>query len=141
MSMPAAQSTSRRPDPFDDVELWVTADLVHLPVIRALATDLARRVGFGADEVADLRVAVDEVCSALMVRAAPGSMLTCLFRVLDEEVRMSAQVASEGSAGRPDHSLGRDVLGLLVDGCATATTRHPNGGFVISTDIVKRSLG
>lgn len=140
VSMHSELPTSGGPDPFDDIELCLEADLGYLPVLRAVATDLARHVGFGADELADFRVAVDEVCSTLIAGARPATVLTCLFRVLDNEVRMSAQVAAEVPANGSHHSFGRQLLSLLVDGCATNAVPAPSGGFVISTDIVKRSM-
>jgi serine/threonine-protein kinase RsbW len=41
----------------------------YLPYIRAIVTDLARKVGFPEDEVAKIEMAVDEACSNVVEHA------------------------------------------------------------------------
>ncbi len=56
------------------VELRVAAEFEQLPVVRAVAETLAVLGDFTLDDVADIKLAVDEVCSELIAlrREAPN---------------------------------------------------------------------
>ncbi len=122
------------PTPFDDIALMLDADLGHLPVIRALAADLGRHVGFGAEDVADFRVAVDEACSFLIVHAQAGAMLSCLFRVLDAEVRVTDEAGSDDA---PEADTGSQLLRLLADCAMTTSATEPDGRSRLIIDLIK----
>ena len=47
----------------------IPADLSQLFVLRSLAATLALREDFDLDQVEDVKLAVDEMCSALVLRA------------------------------------------------------------------------
>lgn len=97
------------------VEIRVAASLTQLPILRGLAETLVLLSDFTLDEVADVRLAVDEVCSTLIAIAAPDSALTCEFVVGDTEllVRVDGVAAAEGM---PDQrSFGWHVLRTLSD--------------------------
>lgn len=49
-----------------DLRLQVPADVGHLRTVRLVAADAADRAGFDCDETDDLRIAVDEVCHAVL---------------------------------------------------------------------------
>ena len=61
------------------VEVRVHADPALIPSVRAVAADLAARADFDLDAVSDLRMAVDEACSALVPLAREGGQLRCGF--------------------------------------------------------------
>ncbi|MFC9895848.1 anti-sigma factor [Nocardia sp. NPDC127579] len=97
------------------VEIRVAAAVTQLPIVRGLAETLVLLSEFTLDEVADIRLAVDEVCSTLIAIAAPGSSLHCWFSIGDTEllVRVSGLAAAEGL---PDQrSFGWHVLRTLTD--------------------------
>lgn len=97
------------------VEIRVAASVTQLPIVRGLAETLVLLSEFTLDEVADIRLAVDEVCSTLIAVAAPGSNLDCWFSIGDREllVRVTGLASSEGL---PDqHSFGWHVLRTLTD--------------------------
>ncbi|MGW5451333.1 anti-sigma factor [Nocardia sp. NPDC003979] len=99
----------------DPVQIRVAASVTQLPILRGLAETLVLLSDFTLDEVADVRLAVDEVCSTLIAIAAPGSQLTCEFVVGDTElvVRVEGVAATEGL---PDQrSFGWHVLRTLSD--------------------------
>ncbi|MCA2208532.1 MULTISPECIES: anti-sigma factor [Nocardia] len=99
----------------DPVQIRVAASVTQLPILRGLAETLVLLSDFTLDEVADVRLAVDEVCSTLIAIAAPGSQLTCEFVVGDTElvVRVEGVAAAEGL---PDQrSFGWHVLRTLSD--------------------------
>jgi hypothetical protein len=49
-----------------DLRLQVPATVDHLRTVRLVAADAAERAGFDCDETDDLRIAVDELCHAVM---------------------------------------------------------------------------
>jgi serine/threonine-protein kinase RsbW len=66
----------------DAVELRVPADPAYLAVVRTATAGLASRLNLTLDEIEDLRIAVDEACSLLLVgRAHPGRTLDASFTV------------------------------------------------------------
>ncbi len=62
------------------IEIRLPADRSQLFLIRSLVTTIALRQDFDLDEVEDIKLAVDELCSALMTRAWPGAQLELLLR-------------------------------------------------------------
>lgn len=97
------------------VEIRVAASVTQLPIVRGLAETLVLLSDFTMDEVADIRLAVDEVCSTLIARAAAESSLHCEFTVGEHEliVRVDGVTAQ---AGLPDkHDFGWHVLRTLTD--------------------------
>jgi serine/threonine-protein kinase RsbW len=51
------------------LEINTPPQAFYLPYIRTLVTDLARKVGFPADEVSKIEMAVDEACSNVLEHA------------------------------------------------------------------------
>jgi anti-sigma regulatory factor (Ser/Thr protein kinase) len=49
-----------------ELRLQVPATADHLRTVRLVAADAAERAGFDCDETDDLRIAVDELCHAVM---------------------------------------------------------------------------
>ena len=97
------------------VEIRVAALLTQLPIVRGLAETLVLLSDFTLDEVADVRLAVDEVCSTLIAIAAPNSLLSCEFLVGDTELRVRVDGVA-GAQGMPDQrSFGWHVLRTLSD--------------------------
>lgn len=97
------------------VEIGVAATVSQLPIVRGLAETLVLLSDFTLDEVADIRLAVDEACSTLIAVAAPGSTLQCWFTVGDKDllVRVAGVAATEGL---PDQrSFGWHVLRTLTN--------------------------
>ncbi|WP_228001360.1 ATP-binding protein [Nocardia australiensis] len=97
------------------VEIRVAASVTQLPIVRGLAETLVLLSDFTLDEVADIRLAVDEVCSTLIAIAARGTSLHCRFTVGDTAllVRVSGIAETEGL---PDQrSFGWHVLRTLTD--------------------------
>ncbi len=105
------------------VEIGVAATVSQLPIVRGLAETLVLLSDFTLDEVADIRLAVDEACSTLIAIATPGSTLRCRFTVGDDDllVHVTGIAATEGL---PDQrSFGWHVLRTLTD--EVTTTQEP----------------
>lgn len=103
-------------------ELRVMAEFDQLPVVRAVAETLAILGDFNLDEVADIKLALDEICSQLMTGAAEGTYLRCVFIVGGAELHaaVTAQVV-DGYEFRRD-GFSWHVLEAVVDGI---TVRGP----------------
>ncbi|WP_067545311.1 anti-sigma factor [Nocardia crassostreae] len=97
------------------VEIGVAASVSQLPIVRGLAETLVLLSDFTLDEVADIRLAVDEAASTLIALAAPNTTLQCVFTVGEKDltVRVGGIAAA---AGLPDQrSFGWHVLRTLSD--------------------------
>ncbi|MGH3625428.1 MAG: ATP-binding protein [Sciscionella sp.] len=121
----------------DAIEVRAAAAPRHLSSVRAVAADLAMREDFDLDEVADLRLAVDEACSILVQLAVPASTLVCRFTAGSGEVRVQASVTSaDGHAPAPTTFSWR-VLDTLADSARSEV--HPDGAsYLVRIELVKR---
>jgi serine/threonine-protein kinase RsbW len=106
------------------IELQTPASTVVIPVIRAVAADLAARADFDLDSIDDLRIAVDDACAMLIRIAAQSATLRCQFTVSPERIEAVVDVDVEDGADRlPTGSFGWLVLECLaeeVKACAVA---------------------
>jgi serine/threonine-protein kinase RsbW len=98
------------------IELVLPAVTRLVRVARLVASGVATTAGFDVDEVEDLRIAVDEVCTAL-VEGGDGSPLLLGFDLGDAEVTVVGSTkASGGVAFEPDRlALSRQILAVVVD--------------------------
>lgn len=98
-----------------EVLLTVPAMPEFLRVARVTASGLASRLGFSIDEVDDLRLALDELCFAVIGKGGEDSELRLRY-VLD-----SGSLTIEGVTVRQDDDplalgeLSRQILTALVD--------------------------
>lgn len=113
----------------------VGATAAHLAPLRVVAGELATRADFDLDSVADLRMAVDEAAAELVGIAAPGSMLTSIFLVDEEEMEVTLSVPSAPGSALRYGSFGWRVLSALVDGVRVL---HDEEGEAPVTGIVLR---
>ena len=68
------------------VEFRVPARLESLAVVRTLVSALGTMEDLDLDAVADLRLALDEACTALIRCAVPNSLLTIVVRPREEDL-------------------------------------------------------
>ncbi|NUS42668.1 MAG: anti-sigma factor [Mycobacteriaceae bacterium] len=105
------------------VDVSVAAELAQLPMLRALAETVALLTDFTLDEVSDVRLAVDEVASILMMEALPGAVLRCELTASDTGLLVRVSTTAAG-VGLPDNnSFGWHVLRTLTD--SVVATQHP----------------
>jgi serine/threonine-protein kinase RsbW len=114
------------------IELHTPAGPVVLPVIRAVAADLAARADFEVDSIDDLRMAVDDACAMLIDIAAQGATLSCRFTVRPERIEAVAEVdVEDGVKSLTTGSLRWRVLKCLaeeVKACALPASLVRVGG-------------
>ena len=133
-----SSSTESVPDdsPFD-VEVRVGATPQHLPAVRAVAADIAMRADFDLDAIADLKLAVDEACSTLVMHAAPGTQLSCAFRSTADEIQVRAVVPSADGNPPPRNTFSWRVLSTLADFVA-ASVSQDGTPITVRIDLVKK---
>jgi serine/threonine-protein kinase RsbW len=137
-----AEPTFDHPEPDgDDVEIKVGADPAQLPVVRAVASVVAMRQDYDLDAIADLKMAVDEACSMLVLKAVKGTNLTCLFRPTPAYIRVVATALSETDDWPDTGSFGWHVLSTLADDVHASVTpaAADPGGFLLRVELVKRN--
>ena len=79
------------------------------------AGTIAAQADFDLDTIADIRLAVDEAASYLVVRAVPGSQLWCMFRNTGNVLAIAVSAATTGEDQSLRQSFGWHVLNTLTD--------------------------
>lgn len=112
----------------DAIELRLGADLAHLPIIRSVVGNVATRMDFDLDTIADLRLAVDEACTVLIRAGHPNGMLVCWFSVADEVLRCQAAVPTTLAEPPSAGTFGWHVLNTLTDSARSWIETESLGG-------------
>ena len=101
------------------VQVRVDADLSQIVMLRALAETVALIAGFDVDEVADLRVALDESATCLVLGAVPGSLLRCEVLADDFRITVTVRGVCVDSAPMDPTGFGWHVLHSITDHLGT----------------------
>ena len=111
----------------DEVRLAVPATPEFLRLARVTATGLASRLGFTFDEVEDLRLAIDELCYALIGSKGRVGFVELRYVVLGEALEVEGVGNFEETVGDITLSeLSERILTALVDEHDLAPTDgHP----------------
>lgn len=97
------------------VEIKVPARLENLATLRAVVAAIATLEDLDLDSVSDLRLAVDEACTALIRSSLEGADLVLVVDSRDDALHINASTTSgTGSAIAPG-SFGWHVMSSLVD--------------------------
>lgn len=97
------------------IEVRVPAEVDRLVMLRAVAETVLLTADFTLDVVTDVRVALDEVATALILDATPGAELACEFRYDSGEVRVRVATVTETDAALTEQSVGWHLLDALTD--------------------------
>ncbi|CRZ15675.1 ATP-binding protein [Mycolicibacterium neworleansense] len=121
------------------VEIRVAARLENLAVVRTLVAAVAAFEDLDFDVVADLRLAVDEACTALIRAAVPDSGLHLTVDPGDESVVITASATCTGAAVVEPGSFSWHVLSSLTDAVTTFTDGDgPDAGQVFGITLTTR---
>ena len=125
------------------VELKVPAELDQLLVVRGVAEALAVLEDFNLDEVADITLAVDEVCAQLAVGASKGADLRCIFTLNDTELSAAVSVLVAEGFELPRDGFGWHVLETVADSLSVEEPAHrsTDADREITVRITKRRSG
>ncbi|QII05812.1 ATP-binding protein [Rhodococcoides fascians A25f] len=122
------------------VELRVRAEADQLPVVRAVAETLVVLSDFTLDDIADVKLVVDEVCSQLIKGSVADSELSCLFSVSDSGIRIVVTSTLAATSVPKKDSFGWHVLQTLTDSIELrADDAHDSDAVrTVAIDVVKR---
>lgn len=101
--------------PTTPVEVKVIAEFGQLPVLRAVAETVAVLADFTLDDVSDIKLAVDEVCSQLIKDAVGGAGLVCTFSVSAPTLEVVARADTVTDTVPDERGFGWHVLRTLTD--------------------------
>lgn len=101
------------------VELRVAPRLESLAVVRMVVGAIATFEDLNVDTVADLRLAIDELCTQLIRSAAPDATLRVVIDPRDDDVTIQASAAGNGAEELTPGSFSWHVLTSLVDDVQT----------------------
>ncbi|HEX4224494.1 MAG TPA: anti-sigma factor [Pseudonocardiaceae bacterium] len=135
MSQPQTGQAEHKQGDLVDVELRLIADLGQLFVVRALAATIAIRQDFALDAVEDVKLAVDEICSTLVPRAAEGEQLSCRFTASDGRISVTASVVSDRAAPVDQETFGWRVLTTLTEQASSSVTPRDEGGYQVVIEV------
>ncbi|MGH3517976.1 MAG: ATP-binding protein [Haloechinothrix sp.] len=123
----------------DDIELRLGATLVHLPIVRSVAVNIAMRADFDLDAISDLEMAVDESCSSLITRAVENSILVARFTLRADEIVFTASVTSHDATAPSTTTFGWRVLTTLADAAVSWVEPDAGGRFhLVHIELSKR---
>jgi anti-sigma regulatory factor (Ser/Thr protein kinase) len=101
------------------IELRVAARLENLAVLRTLVGAVGTFEDLDFDAVADLRLAVDEVCTRLIRSAAPDATLSIVVDPRDDELVVEASATCKSYDVVTPGSFSWHVLTSLADDVQT----------------------
>ena len=100
----------------EEVKLTMPAVPQLLRVARLTAAGLAGRLGFNFDEIEDVKIAVDELCFALVGTKGRDGDLTLTYRLLPDALEIEGTGTFAGEGGHPVPSeLSAQILAAVVD--------------------------
>ena len=101
----------------DEVRLTVPATPEFLRLARVTATGLASRLGFTYDEVEDLRLAIDELCFALIGTKGKVGSVALHYLLTDDGLHVEGVGFFEEDvpSGPKLNDFSRQILRALVD--------------------------
>lgn len=100
----------------DVVRLTMPATPQLLRVARLTAAGLAGRLGFSFDEIEDVKIAVDELCFALVGSKGRDGHLTVTYRLQDGALAIEGEGAFRSATADPAPSeLSAQILAAVVD--------------------------
>lgn len=123
----AVSRDSKRQRGHRAVELHVAARLENLAMLRTLVGAIGTFEDLDFDAVADLRLAVDEVCTRLIRSAIPDAMLVVVVDPHDDELVVEASAPCDTHDVVSPGSFSWHVLTSLADDVETFHDgRHPD---------------
>lgn len=121
------------------VEIRVAARLENLAVVRTLVAAVAAFEDLDFDVVADLRLAVDEACTALIRASVQDSTLHLVVDPHEDSVVITAATTCSGDAVVEPGSFSWHVLSSLTDEVKTFTDGDgPDTGQVFGITLTTR---
>lgn len=99
----------------DEVELCVPAKPELLSLARLTVAAVASRADFAYEEIEDLRLAIDELCSPLVGHTGRPGQLRLRYRWDDASIEVSCRTEDAGEVDEEENELSDRILDALVD--------------------------
>lgn len=119
------------------VNIRVAADKSQVPMIRAIAETLAVLADFSLDEVADIKLAVDEAAMTIIGGAADGVELTVAFTAADRTFHTVIQSWLPDSKTLTQSGFGWHVLQTLTDSVTVHEGDTDGNGRLVAIELSK----
>ena len=97
------------------VQLVIPASARYLRLARLTAAGLAGDLGFPVDAIEDLRVAVDELCAAIISGAPDDVELELVYREADQSLIIEGTCRARTASAPELHGVARELLNMLAD--------------------------
>lgn len=105
------------------VDVSIPAHASAMVLARLQVSGVGRLLGFDIDELADLRLAVEELCLDALSRSRPEDRLRIEVAWDDESVKVSCAVERRDASGHPGEprseihapGISAQILGALID--------------------------
>jgi serine/threonine-protein kinase RsbW len=97
------------------VQLTLAATPPMLRVARLAAANVAHRIGFTLDEIEDLKIAVDELCFALVGKRGREGSVTLEYRIDEQELVINGIGRIDGGPTPALTELSRQILDAVAD--------------------------
>jgi serine/threonine-protein kinase RsbW len=97
------------------VQLVIPASSRYLRLARLTAAGLAGDLGCSVEAIDDLRIAVDELCAAVIDGMAPDGELELIYREQESALVVEGRCRSRSSEAPELHSVARELLNMLAD--------------------------
>jgi serine/threonine-protein kinase RsbW len=119
VSIPVNDTATPRPEAGsgDDpqVHLVIPATSRYLRLARLTAAGLAGDLGFPMDAIEDLRIAVDELCAAIIEDTSSTAELELTYRESDGGLVVEGTCRAKSTQAPELHSVARELLNMLAD--------------------------
>ncbi len=99
----------------DEVRLVMPADPEFLRLARVTAMGLASRLSFSFDEIEDLRIAIDELCFALMGTTGRPGTIELVYTIHGEGLAVEGVGAFGGGTSPGLSELSELILDAVTD--------------------------
>jgi serine/threonine-protein kinase RsbW len=113
--VPGPDDTRHDPSRPAEVQVRLQASASQLSIVRAVVSDIAMRADYDLDAIADLKLAVDEACGALVAGAPRGADLWCQFVIEDGQINVGAWAPTTDATLMHRNTFGWHVLTALTD--------------------------
>lgn len=108
---------SGHPDGREEIQLILPSNTQHLRLARLVAAGVAAPAGLGIDDVDDLRMAVDELCTTLVEAGSGAEPMTLTFSYGDGVVEVCgvASVHQPLALDERRLALSNEILAVVAD--------------------------
>lgn len=117
------------------IHLIVPADTHHVGLVRSTAAHVAAYADLSIDQIADLRLAIDEAYSIVLGQnQSPGEIKISLTRI---DVGLEVQLVGPAGVSAPDeNSWAWTILSALVNNVAVKTSTDGSVKITLETKVV-----